>query len=159
MKFKILMSAALAMIVLSGCVTNPETQPKQSLGTLLGAGIGGLAGSQLGHGKGKLVGVAIGALAGAYIGSSIGESLDRADRVYMNQAQDSAHAAPVGRRISWNNPDNGHAGSVTPKRDGYDRISGDYCREYETTIFVDGREETVLGTACQKPDGSWVIKT
>lgn len=157
MRFKFLTTAVVAMALLGGCVTNPETQPKQALGTMLGAGLGGLAGAQMGRGKGQLVAVAMGALAGAYIGNSIGQSLDRADRAYLANAQQVAQSVPVGRSVTWNNPDSGHHGAVTPTRDGYDRISGDYCREYETTIFVDGREETGYGTACQKADGTWEI--
>ena len=157
-KFKAMISAALMVFVLAGCVSNPDTNPKQNAGALIGAGVGGLLGSKMGRGKGQLMGVAIGTLAGAMIGSAIGESLDRADRAYMMDAQDRAHAAPVGRRITWQNPDSGHGGSVTPKREGYDRITGDYCREYETTIYVDGREEVGYGTACQQPDGTWEIE-
>lgn len=29
-------------------------------------------------------------------------------------------------------------------------------REYQTTIFVDGQEQSAFGTACLMPDGSWV---
>ncbi|MEK9754217.1 MAG: RT0821/Lpp0805 family surface protein [Rhodospirillaceae bacterium] len=157
MRFKFLTTAVVAIALLGGCVTNPETQPKQTLGTMLGAGIGGLAGAQMGRGKGRLVAVAMGALAGAAIGNSIGQSLDRADRAQIYSAQQVAHNAPMGRSVTWNNSDSGHHGTVTPTRDGYDRISGDYCREYENTIFVDGREETGYGTACQKADGTWEI--
>jgi surface antigen len=159
MRFKVLMSATLAIALLGGCVTNPDTQPKQTAGTLIGAGIGGLLGSKMGRGRGQLAGVAIGALAGAMIGASIGESLDRADRAYLQNAQEEALAAPVGRSIQWHNPDTGHGGAVTPKREGYDRITGDYCREFETTIYVDGREEVGYGTACQQHDGSWEIQS
>lgn len=158
MRVKVMMSATLAAFVLAGCVSNPATNPKQNAGTLIGAGLGGLLGSQMGRGDGQLVGVAVGALAGAMIGGSIGESLDRADRAYLADAQAEALAAPVGRRITWRNPDSGNSGSVTPTRDGYDRITGDYCREYETAIFVDGREETGYGTACRQPDGTWEIQ-
>lgn len=30
-----------------------------------------------------------------------------------------------------------------------------YCREYSTTIVVDGRTQPAYGTACQQPDGTW----
>jgi surface antigen len=159
MRFKFLTTAVVALALLGGCVTNPETQPKQTFGTVLGAGLGGLAGAQMGRGKGKLVAVAMGVLAGAAIGNSIGQSLDRADRAALNNAQQVASTVPVGRRVEWRNPDTGNHGSVTPTRDGYDRISGDYCREYETTIYVNGREETGYGTACQKADGTWQINS
>ena len=118
-----------------------------------------LAGAQMGRGKGKLVAVAMGTIAGAFLGNSIGDTLDRADQAYLSDAQSVAHTAPMGRAVEWTNPDSGHHGTVTPTRDGHDRITGDYCREYETTIFVDGREETGYGTACQKADGTWDIES
>ncbi len=148
----------LAGTLVSGCATqNYQAAPKQSMGTVVGAGLGALAGSQMGNGKGQLVAVAMGTIAGAMIGNSIGESLDRADRAYAMQAQQTAHAAPVGKTIAWNNPKSGNAGQVTPTRDGYDRGTGAYCREYQTTIWVDGEEQAAYGTSCQQPDGSWQI--
>ena len=156
--FAILMVGALV----SGCATQNHRQnqgqaPKQTMGTIMGAGLGALAGSQMGSGKGQMVAVAMGTLAGAMIGNSIGESLDRADRAYANRAQQTAHAAPVGKTIAWNNPKSGHSGEVTPTRDGYDRSSGAYCREYQTTIWVDGEEQAAYGTSCQQRDGAWQI--
>ena len=29
------------------------------------------------------------------------------------------------------------------------------CREYQTTVIIDGREQRAYGTACLMPDGSW----
>lgn len=97
----------------------------------------------------------MGTLAGAMIGNSIGQSLDRADRIYAMQAQQAAQSAPIGQTISWNNPDSGNAGTVVAARDGYDRNSGAYSREYQTTIWVDGEEQAAYGTSCRQPDGSW----
>jgi hypothetical protein len=31
------------------------------------------------------------------------------------------------------------------------------CREFNTTIIVDGREQPAYGTACLQPDGSWRV--
>ena len=30
-----------------------------------------------------------------------------------------------------------------------------YCREYTTTVVIDGRTERAHGTACRQPDGIW----
>ena len=32
-----------------------------------------------------------------------------------------------------------------------------YCREFQTTIVVDGQPQDAHGTACQQPDGSWQV--
>lgn len=63
-------------LVLTGCAS--QMGPKETGGTLLGAGTGALLGSQIGSGRGSLVAVAIGTLAGTLVGQGIGQSLDRA---------------------------------------------------------------------------------
>ncbi len=130
---------------------------KQTGGTLIGAGLGALTGSQIGGGRGKLAAVAIGALAGAYLGSEVGKSLDRADRLAMRQTSQTAlEKNPVGRASSWSNPDTGHSGTVTPTRT-YQTASGSPCREYQQTVTIDGKTERAYGRACRQPDGSWKI--
>lgn len=146
--------AALSLLV-AGCDTT-NTGPKEGVGTLGGAVLGGLAGSQVGGGSGRLWTTGAGALLGAFLGGEIGRSLDSADRMAMSQATQQAQAAPVGQTIAWNNPDTGNSGTVTPVRDGTSS-SGEYCREYQTTIVVGGQEESGYGTACRQPDGSWKV--
>ena len=156
MEIKRIASVAFAALLLAACA-DYQNRPKQAGGTLIGAGLGALAGSQIGSGKGQLAAVAIGALAGAFLGSEIGKSLDKADRLYAQQAQQKAHAAPIGETIAWNNPDSGNSGTFRPTRDGTNSTTGEYCREYQTTVQVGGKSETAYGTACRQPDGSWRI--
>ena len=129
----------------------------QLLGTLLGAAAGGFLGSKVGKGSGQLAAVAAGTLLGAFIGRDIGASLDRADLACAELAAERAHNAPIGTRISWNNPDNGHSGTITPVREATRRATGQYCREYQQTVTIGGRTEQAYGTACRKPDGSWQV--
>ena len=136
MDIKRIASVAFAALLLAACA-DYQNRPKQAGGTLIGAGLG--------------------ALAGAFIGSEIGKSLDKADRLYAQQAQQNAHVAPIGETIAWNNPKSGNSGTFTPTRDGTDRATGEYCREYQTTINVGGKTESAYGTACRQPDGSWRI--
>lgn len=149
-------SVALLVLTLAACQTTGGQ--KQTGGTLLGAGLGALAGSQIGSGSGKLVAVALGTLGGALVGNSVGQSLDRADQAYAARATQSAHVAPIGQPVAWRNPDSGHYGSVTPVREGNDTTTGAYCREYQQTVNVGGRTEQAYGTACRQPDGSWEIR-
>tara|TARA_B100000676_G_C17945589_1_gene769010 strand:+ start:24 stop:488 length:465 start_codon:yes stop_codon:yes gene_type:complete len=131
---------------------------KQQAGTVIGAGLGALAGSQIGGGgAGTLAAVAIGGLLGAWAGGSLGQSLDEADQVRHNQAYQQAQTAPLNQPVSWNNPNTGASGTVTATRDGNNQSTGAYCREFEQTITVDGRTETRKGQACQQPDGSWKV--
>lgn len=156
MKMKFLTLLAISSLALTACMENMGN--KQMVGSATGAVLGGVAGAQFGKGTGQLVGVGVGALLGTLIGSELGRSLDQADMMYANQAQNRAYSAPVGETISWNNPDSGHSGTITPTKEGYSNTSGRYCREYSQTIYVDGRQETGYGTACQNPDGTWQIQ-
>ncbi len=152
---KIVLVFAVAAL-LSACADNQNNQ-KQTLGTVLGAGLGALAGSQMGSGKGKLVMVAIGALGGAFAGGQLGKSLDDVDRIKANQTQQKTlENNKDGVSSTWNNPNTGHTGRVTPTKT-QKVASGEYCREYEHEITVDGRQEVVKGTACRQPDGSWRV--
>ena len=147
-------AAIAGTLVTAGCAS--DAGPNQTGGALLGAGLGALVGSQFGHGDGRIAATAIGTLAGAAIGSNVGKRLDDQDRQRMHDAEARAYNAKVGETIVWNNPDNGHGGSVTPTRDG--RRGGDeYCREFQTEIIIGGQKEKGYGTACRQPDGSWKI--
>jgi len=150
-----IIAVALSLAVVGGCVT--QGNQKEFAGTLLGAGLGGLAGSKIGSGRGQLAAVALGTLAGAFVGRGVGQSLDNVDQLYAREAQAQASGAPIGQTIAWSNPETGHVGTVTPVRDGYSRATGDYCREFQTTVRIGGDTETAYGTSCRQPDGSWKI--
>ena len=143
------------ILALAACA--PGQGNKQTGGTLLGAGLGALTGSQIGKGRGKLAAVAIGTLAGAYLGSEVGKSLDKADRFAMKQtAQTALEKNKIGQKSEWSNPDSGNNGNVTPTRT-YQTASGSSCREYQQTVTIGGKTEQAFGRACRQPDGSWKI--
>ena len=151
-----ILSVLLVLAVTVGCQTLQDS-PKQTVGTLIGAGLGALTGSQIGGGKGQLAAVAIGALGGAYLGSELGASLDRADKLYAQRnAQDSLEYSKTGNALAWKNPDSGHSGTFTPTRT-FQTAAGISCRDFETMIYVDGKEEAGTGRACRQPDGTWKI--
>jgi surface antigen len=147
--------AVSAPLALGGC-QDFQNNPKTSVGTLAGAGLGGLAGAQFGRGSGQLAATAIGALAGAYFGNQVGRSLDRADQLAMQQTtQTTLETIPSGRASTWRNPDSGNSGTITPQPAF--QSNGTFCREYSQTITVGGRTEEGVGTACRQPDGSWRV--
>ncbi len=156
MKKIIILAAMIFSIGLAGCESFQNAGTKQTVGTAGGAVIGGILGSKVGKGNGQLWATGIGVLLGGLVGSEVGKSLDKADIAYANKANAQAHSAPIGEEISWNNPESGNYGSVTPVRDGKD-TSGRYCREYQQTIYVGGQQETGYGIACQQVDGNWEI--
>ena len=149
-------AALAAALALGGCA-DMQNSPKTTVGTLGGAAAGGLAGAQFGKGSGQLVGVAAGTLIGALLGSEVGKSLDKADRTYMERANQRAfESTPSGTQVSWRNPDSGNAGTIVPQP-AYQAASGEYCREFQQTIQVGGESKQGYGTACRQPDGSWKI--
>ena len=97
-------------LTLAGCA-NADLGPKQTVGTLLGAGTG--------------------TLLGAYLGNEAGKSLDRADALYASRAEHQAlEYTPSGNSTPWRNPDSGHYGSITPI-ETFESTDGAYCREFQ----------------------------
>jgi surface antigen len=141
--------------LLASCA--PHMGPKETGGTILGAGTGALIGSQIGGGRGTLVAVAVGTLAGALIGQGVGQSLDRADQLAMERnAQYALESTRTNATTTWINPDTGNSGAITPV-ETYKTSSGQYCREYMQTVSVGGERQQAYGTACRQPDGTWKI--
>jgi surface antigen len=148
-----IISSVLAIFLLTACT---EGQEKQSIGTIVGAGLGALVGSQVGSGKGQLVGVAVGAIAGGWIGSEVGKGLDEADKLKAQQtAQNALENNKSGQAAVWQNPDSGNSGSYTPI--STTQSNGKNCRDFDSTITIDGKTETSKGRACRGSDGTWKI--
>jgi surface antigen len=140
---------------LSACV-GADYGAKQTVGTLAGAGLGGLAGATLFDGDARIAGAAAGTLLGAWLGNEAGRSLDRADALYAGRAEAQAlEYAPAGSATPWRNPDTGSYGTVTPV-DTWETADG-YCREFQHKAKIGGRTEEVFGTACRSPDGAWQV--
>lgn len=150
MKLKALVLIPALAVGLAGC-TNEE------MGALFGATAGALIGSQIGSGhEGTMAAIAGLSLAGAYIGSEIGQDMDERDRREMQRrTQYALERLPSGATSTWNNPDTGSYGTITPSP-GYVE-NGRYCRPYTQTISVDNETRTIRGTACRQDDGAWVI--
>jgi len=153
---RVLILVMIFSLLAAGCTQHMGQ--KEGAGALLGATGGAILGSNIGKGKGNIAAIAIGALAGALFGQEIGRSLDRADRIAMGQnAQYSLEYAPSNTTTTWNNPDSGNSGTLTPVRT-YQEPSGQYCREYLQTVVIGGQQQDAYGTACRQPDGSWEIQ-
>ncbi len=123
---------------------------REHVGMATGGALGGYVGSQIGEGKGQLAATAAGALLGAVIGGAVGRSMDESDRMRSAQALESSR---TGYATSWHNPDSDTDYKITPTRT-YETASGP-CRDFTTEAFIDGRRQSVSGTACRQPDGTW----
>ena len=145
---------SISALTLAGCEGAGE---KEKLGTILGAAAGAIAGSQVGSGKGRTTAVAVGTLLGSLAGSSVGKSLDKIDMMHLqNTHQSTLENNPSGKASTWNNPDSGNTGTITPQP-ARQTAQGVYCREFQQTITVGGRTEEAYGEACRQPDGTWKI--
>lgn len=81
MKSRLLTSAiaAISLVAVSGCVTDPNTGEKKAsrtaIGTGAGAGLGYLLGSVIGGRSARIVGAGIGGVAGAVVGNQMDKQI------------------------------------------------------------------------------------
>ena len=132
-----------------------QDNPKAMLGGLLGAGAGAGIAALAGGSPAAIVGAAVG---GALIGGYAGHRMDNNDKQRAQQAaQQAFEQNQAGQPSVWNNPQTGNSGSITPTRT-YQLASGQYCRQYQQTIYIGGEANQTYGTACRQPDGSWQVQ-
>ncbi len=143
--------AGALTLSLAGCQTPPD---KQQTGTVVGGVLGGVLGAQVGKGSGRTAAIIVGTLAGAVIGGSVGASMDQTDQLKAQQALENNRTNQVS---NWHNPDTGRDVTVQPTRTYTSGTTGQTCREYTTTVTVDGKKQQAHGTACRESDGSWKI--
>ena len=139
--------ALAAALSLAAC-ENPPT--KEQKGAVAGAVVGGVVGSTIGGGTGRTVAIVAGAVAGGLFGAHIGSKMDEADRLKAAQALEST---PTGQTSAWKNPDSGASYKMTPTRT-YE-ANAEPCRDFTVDANVDGKPETVKGSACRQADGTW----
>ena len=62
----------------------------------------------------------------------------------------------TGEQVTWNNPDSGSQGSTTIDHT-YVNAAGQQCKRFTEVVTAGGQTETVKGSACKQPDGSWKV--
>lgn len=139
----------IGALTLASCAT-PPTQEQS--GMVIGGILGGVLGSQVGGGSGRTTATILGAIAGAAIGGAVGRSMDESDRLKTAHALENVR---TGVATQWRNPDTGNQYTVVPTKT-VESVQGP-CREYTVDAVISGRRETVYGTACRQPDGSWKV--
>jgi surface antigen len=143
----------LASVLLTGCAT-VESNPKTAIGAAGGGTVGGLIAAAAGANPAAIAASVIG---GLLVGGLVGNLLDDRDKQLQAQAgQRALESAPAGQGVTWKNPDNGHSGTVTPTKT-YQTADGTYCREYQATVDIEGKQERATGRACRQADGTWKI--
>ena len=145
--------AVLVALMATGCATI-ESNPKTTIGAVGGGTVGGLIAAAAG---GNPAAIAASVIGGMLVGGLVGNLLDERDKRMASEAAYRAmESAPSGKPVAWQNPDSGHSGTVTPTRT-YQTGDGTYCRNYQTTVVIDGKQEQATGTACRQPDGTWRV--
>ena len=142
-------------LALAGCRTT-DFGEKTGIGAALGAAGGGLIGAAAGGGP---TGIVAGVLLGGLAGGAVGNALEQEDRrIAQKNSQLALERMRQGETSTWKNPDSGNSGSITPTRT-YQKANGAFCREYQQTVTVGGKEERAFGTACRQPDGQWLLQS
>lgn len=139
---------ALSMAMLGGCANG--NWDSGDTGTVLGGVAGGAAGSQIGSGKGNTIATVVGAVAGAALGRRVGQNMGQDDRRRFGNALETNN---TGNTSTWNNPDSNERYAVTPTNTY--RSNNRPCRDFKMDVTVNGKPDTVTGTACRQPDGTW----
>ncbi|OQW93342.1 MAG: hypothetical protein BWK79_11615 [Beggiatoa sp. IS2] len=142
----------ISSLLITSCAPGTTMPAKQTSGAVLGGVLGGVAGSQVGGGRGRDVAMVVGTILGAAIGGAVGASMDETDKQQTAKALENT---PTNQTVSWKNPDTNAEYSVTPTRT-YEQ-AGTNCRDFATKAVINGKKETVYGTACRQPDGTWKV--
>jgi surface antigen len=177
---KLLLKAILATILVCAGAFPAAAGEDSLIGTVVGAGLGGWAGSSIGRGTGRLAATGAGVFLGGALGNSIGSSMDRANGGYGGYAYASpyydqptvyepnyvAPYAPPPPSVVYLQPEvvykqadnvyvsGGYVGDydATPDADTH------FCREYTQETRINGTIQESYGTACLQPDGTWKIE-
>ena len=156
---KITTAAAVSALLLSACAENgDDKQLAEAIGGVVGAIVGNIVGSKVGDGAGQQIASGVGTVVGLYVGRAIARELTEQDRdLAQDAADESMENDETGDTTGWSNPDSGNSGTVTPTSEPYETVQNEECRDFESTVTVEGETEVARGRACRQEDGSWQI--
>ena len=141
-----LVAAVAAALWVAAC--SSDTGRREARGTATGGSAAAVVDN-------RSTGTPIGAGFGAILGDRAGAALDDEDKRRAVVAELQAlETGPSGAPVAWRNPDTGRYGNVVPGP--VYQENGVACREYTHTVYVEGSAQTEHGTACRRPDGTWV---
>jgi surface antigen len=130
-------------------------QSPDPAGVIAGALIGGLLGNVIGDGRtGPTV---AGVVLGGVTGAALTQNLNCDDRSYAYRSYyDGLNAGTPNRSYDWRNQGSGNRGTFNVGQ-YYEDQGGFRCATYSQAIYVQGRQQSASGHACQQPDGTWTI--
>jgi surface antigen len=112
-----------------------------------GTAVGGVSGGALGYALGGTTGLVIGGLVGGVVGHAVGAKMEEDDR------RRAAIALEQNRMMQWENQQTGKDYRIEPRGTRY--IEGRECRDFRLLADIEGNPDTITGTACRRPDGTW----
>lgn len=146
----------LALALSLGACSWNESR-SQTMGGVLGGIAGAVVGSKLGKGTGRGITTVLGATLGAMWGQDIAKGMSDSDKIFSQRTtQDTLEYGNPGEQATWSNPDSGNSGSVSAD-ETYTNDDGEGCRQFETTVNVEGDTRTATGTACRNDNGEWQV--
>ncbi|MEZ5931295.1 MAG: RT0821/Lpp0805 family surface protein [Alphaproteobacteria bacterium] len=80
---------------------------------------------------------------------------DRDVALAADNFQQSLETAPDGTARSWQNPETGHRGAITPTHT-YLSASGQFCRDYRESLIIGEQSGDFSHTACRDDQAGWV---
>ncbi len=83
-------------------------------------------------------------------------TLTREDIRHYNAAvADLLNTGSEGESRQWQNPENGHGGTITIERSL--EVGGAACRDLQSASTIDRRPQQTSFRVCRQPDGTWRI--
>ena len=137
---------AVATVVLFE-ITPAEAQNRALMGGAFGAAIGGAVGG----GKGAGIGAATGMFVGHMREQREREA--RAERERWEAEQLQMQQQQQQQQLQMQQQQQAQQQYQQPAG----QVRAQNCRPYQTNQVVDGQTVTMTGTACQQPDGSWIL--
>jgi surface antigen len=128
----------------------------EMIGTGVGAAMGGLVGSQIGHGTEQIVSTGIGVAVGGAVGNTVGHAMDASgNTVAYGGGRPAFYSDPA--PIAYGTYAPNYVAPPAPPPTYVDQQTQTYCRQYSQEINIAGHAEESYGTACLQPDGTWRI--
>jgi len=88
--------------------------------------------------------------------SQTGAELSRSELASALAAEQRAlETAPAGQAVEWQGSAGGRGGTVIAAQPY--RVGSQDCRPYSHVVKAGGPAQSVRGTACRNPDGSWTL--
>jgi len=78
------------------------------------------------------------------------------ERLAANSLNETLEYNRSGVVSTWRNPDAQISGRSQPLKT-FQTADGTYCREFQETVTIAGRQTDAYGTACRQDDGHWKI--